>query len=139
MVADQQIGGTTGIAADETGVYWTTPGSVMWALGPGLEPKALASGLPQHKRSPVIDAKHVYWANGNANGIFEMPKAGGTVTALVPDGGESTYEVAADATMSTGSETWAARRVPISGGTATMVLHKPEFCDRHARGRRDRD
>jgi hypothetical protein len=67
------------IAADSTGVYWSTPtGQVMRAASVSSSPITLATD--QSVSNLALDGTYVYWATGSS--VVKVPIGGGTITTL---------------------------------------------------------
>ncbi|GAB4190131.1 MAG: hypothetical protein OHK0022_02720 [Roseiflexaceae bacterium] len=111
-------GGVRGIAADTSGLYWTSAGAVR-RLPPGGEPAILAGG----QSSPgalAIDEESVYWMNQDGT-VNRVSKSGGSSTPLASGQDGLAITLAVD-----GSDLfWVSRgvvtRVPKNGG-ATVAL-----------------
>jgi hypothetical protein len=80
-------GGTLGITADATNLYWACVGSpyrgtIMEAPLNGGSVLTLASGQSAYE-GVAVDAARVYWTNGTAEGtVMSVPIGGGTPTKL---------------------------------------------------------
>jgi hypothetical protein len=115
-------GSITGIALNDTSVYWASFGTILTAslvggtvttLVPRLDPYGAPSG------NLAIDSKNVYWADPDEGAIMSVPVIGGTPVTLVPGAPHSTpgepgsvYYLAIDAT----SVFWVNNGYDVDGG-----------------------
>jgi hypothetical protein len=115
-------GSITGIALNDTSVYWASFGTILTVslvggtvttLVPRLDPYGEPSG------NLAIDGKNVYWADPDEGAIMSVPLIGGTPATLVPGAPHSTpgepgsvYYLAIDAT----SVFWVNNGYDVDGG-----------------------
>lgn len=119
------VGDVLGLAVDATSVYWAQ-GSVMQVPIAGGSPTTLAC---TDSTDVAVDSANVYCLDSdNPGGMSEAPKAAGSaVTSLwTSSGGVSPVALAVDGT----SVYWTSsdnevRRVPIGGGSVTVVASGP--------------
>lgn len=110
------------VATDGDNVYWTAPTGLSSVPVSGGGIAMLAGGTPA-SGSIGLDADSVYWAS--SVGVMRVPKTNANPVTLAAT--TSATAVAVDATDVYWIDSSAAAifRVPISGGTPTMVVSSP--------------
>lgn len=131
------------VAADSTGVYWSTlavdagadaepEGEIIRAAPDGGSRTVVATAESQTGTGAIaLDATHVYWGT-TTDKVRRAPKAGGPVETLdlaLTAGGVSRLAVGNEtvfATIRAGTNTGRIDAVPLSGGASTSIASNQE-------------
>ena len=112
-----------GLAADDSGIYWTSPANELWVLPPGA-PLPVPLTLDSHPGlscsfapPPVPTASHVFWSSSNPTAIHRTRKDGSGDETLASPASAWPGRLAAD----TSSVYWS-DRVPDGEGGAVRAL-----------------
>lgn len=117
------VGVVEALAVDETHVFFASKSAGIV----GSVEKAGAAAfttLADGQTTPVslsVDAEHVYWANEDGGEIQQAPKAGGAVTTVFAASYPGAVHVAGDALVFTDRDWQSVLRVPLAGGTPTVL------------------
>jgi len=115
------------LAVDSSGVYWTavggSSGGEVTYLPFGGTPTGLA-GLRYNPDAITIDSNNVYWGDGGIDGVWTLPKSGGTPSPIAI-GVPAASRLAVDsqfAYWSSSSSGSGIYRAPLSGGAPTTLV-----------------
>jgi sugar lactone lactonase YvrE len=115
--------GPSGLAVDDTGVYWV--GSGIFHAPPGGGTVTTLAPAPSGATGLAIDAANVYWC-GDVSQSYALqitPKAGGTTRVLVPDQFGATFFATDGQNVywTTGLGDGSVFKVPVAGGSPVTL------------------